>query len=136
MNKENIRIQNPEKLGEKSIVKGTKIWSIQYEGRDLTIGVNNYLWSIYSYPIGKWEGYLQINTPIYSSYEEERDINGIPQKISQTKALKPIPYIGMMGDKVIDIWIKREGEWKYLIRPVWILNDIHNIRHILTSFFN
>lgn len=135
MNKESIHIKNPQKLGEQSIIKGTKIWSIQYEGRFL-LDRNSYLWSIYSHPIGKWEGCLQINTPIYSSYEEERDINGVPTKISQTKALKPIPYIGMMGDKVIDIWIQSGGEWKYIIRPVWVLNDIHNIRNILTQFFD
>jgi hypothetical protein len=136
LNKNHIHIQNPEKLGESSIVKGTKLWNIIYEGRNLKIGVDNYLWSVYSYPVGKWEGYLQINKPIHSVYDGERDINGIPTRIPQTQALQPIPYIGMMGDETIDIWVQRDTEWKYIQRPVWMVKDIHNIKTIITSFFD
>lgn len=136
MNKRHIHIQNPQKLGENSITKGTKLWNIIYEGRNLKVGVDNYLWSVYSYPVGKWEGYLQINKPIHSTYAGERDINGVVTPVSQTQALQPIPYIGMMGDEVIDIWVKRDAGWKPIIRPVWMVKDIHNIKTIITSFFD
>ena len=136
MNKGSIQIKNPEKLGENSITKGTKLFSILYAGRNLKVGVDNYLWDIYDYPIGKWIGSLQINKPIYSAYDVDRDINGIVTQISQTQALKPIPYVGMMGDEVIDIWVKRDAGWKYIVRPVWMIKDIQNIKTIITSFFD
>ena len=136
MNKANIHIQNPQKLGESSIVKGTKIWDIIYAGRNLNVGVDNYLWDVYDYPIGKWIGSLQINRPIHSTYDVERDIHSIPTRIPQTQALQPIPYIGMMGDEVIDIWVKRDAGWKYIVRPVWMVKDIDNIKTIITSFFD
>ena len=136
MNKGSIQIKNPEKLGENSITKGTKLFSILYAGRNLNYGVDNYLWDIYDYPIGKWIGSLQINKPIYSAYDGDRDINGVVTQISQTQALKPIPYVGMMGDEVIDIWVKRDGGWKYIVRPVWMIKDIQNIKTIITSFFD
>lgn len=136
MNKRHIHIQNPQKLGENSITKGTKIWDIIYAGRNLNVGVDNYLWDIYDYPIGKWIGSLQINKPIHSTYAGERDINGIPTPVSHTHALQPIPYIGMMGDETIDIWVKRDAGWKYIVRPVWMVKDVQNIKTIITSFFD
>ena len=136
MNKGLIDIKNPEKLGENPIVKGTKLWNIVYVGRNLNVGVDNYLWDVYDYPIGKWIGSLQINKLIHSTYAGERDINGIPTQISKTQALQPIPYIGMMGDETIDIWVKIDAGWKYIVRPVWMVKDIQNIKTIITSFFD
>lgn len=47
MDKRMITIKNPEKLNGNNLTM-TKGWNIEYQGRDLGLGVDNYRWDVWS----------------------------------------------------------------------------------------
>jgi hypothetical protein len=137
-----LKIINPQKLNG-YITKDRKIWKIEYKGRDLKIGVDNYLWEIevigvsnspHNPTIGLSHTiHLQINKPIYSPQRDGiRDRNGIPTKV---------PPIGAKGlpineSKVIDIWIQYKGEWHKWSRSPNILKDMDTVKGIIQNFID
>ena len=137
-----LKIIHPEKLNG-YITKDRKIWKIEYKGRDLKIGVDNYLWEIevigvsnspHNPTIGLSHTiHLQINKPIYSPQRDGiRDRNGIPTKV---------PPIGAKGlpineSKVIDIWVQYKGEWHKWSRSPNILKDMDTVKGIIQNFID
>ena len=137
-----LKIINPQKL-DGYITKDRRIWKIEYKGRDLNIGVDNYLWEIevigvsnspHNPTIGLSHTiHLQINKPIYSPQRDGiRDRNGIPTKV---------PPIGAKGlpineSKVIDIWIQSKGEWHKWSRSPNILKDMDTVKGIIQNFID
>jgi hypothetical protein len=137
-----LKIIHPEKL-DGYITKDRKIWKIQYQGRDLSIAVDNYLWEIEV--IGVSDSmhnptidisdtlHLQINREIYSPQRDGiRDRNGIPTKV---------PPIGARGlpineSKVIDIWIQSKGEWVKWTRSPKILKNMDKVKEIIEAFIH
>jgi hypothetical protein len=137
-----LKIIHPEKLNG-YITKDRKIWKIEYKGRDLKIGVDNYLWEIEVIGVSNPMHnptidisdtiHLQINKPIYSPQKDGiRDRNGIPTKV---------PPIGAKGlpineSKVIDIWIQYKGEWHKWSRSPNILKDMDTVKGIIQNFID
>jgi hypothetical protein len=141
-----LKIIHPEKLNG-WMTKGGRIWKIEYQGRDLSIGVDNYLWEISvmgvsgSTPLsGSLNNpiidisqtiHLQINREIYSPQRDGiRDRNGIPTKIPPIKgAGLPINEEG-----VIDMWIQSEGNWVKWTRSPKILKSMDRVKEIIEGF--
>ena len=137
-----LKIIHPEKLNG-YITKDRKIWVIEYQGRDLSISADNYLWKIYVIGISNspynptidvsYTIHLQINREIYSPQRDGiRDRNGIPTKV---------PPIGARGlpineSKVIDIWIQYKGEWHKWSRSPNILKDMDTVKGIIQNFID
>ena len=137
-----LKIIHPEKLNG-YVTKDRKIWKIEYQGRDLSIAVDNYLWEIEV--IGVSDSmhnptidishtlHLQINREIYSPQRDGiRDRNGIPTKV---------PPIGARGlpineSKVIDIWIQSKGEWVKWTRSPKILKNMDKVKEIIEAFIH
>jgi hypothetical protein len=137
-----LKIIHPEKLNG-YITKDRKIWKIEYKGRDLKIGVDNYLWEIevigvsnspHNPTIGLSHTiHLQINKPIYSPQRDGiRDRNGIPTKIPPIEA-KGLP---INESKVIDIWVQYKGEWHKWSRSPNILKDMDTVKGIIQNFID
>jgi hypothetical protein len=137
-----LKIIHPEKLNG-YITKDRKIWKIEYKGRDLKIGVDNYLWeievigvagSLNNPTIGISDTiHLQINKQIYSPQRDGiRDRNGIPTKVPPIGA-KGLP-INESG--VIDIWVQYKGEWHKWSRSPNILKDMDTVKGIIQNFID
>lgn len=119
-------IQNPEKLAGEIWTgkKGNQKLNLIYEGRNLKLGVDNYLWSIYSFPIGEWMGYLQINKEIYQPNDALRSRDG--KKIPNP----PYPHQPPTDERrVIDVWIQMGGVWRLLIKGVNEMSDIKVVKN-------
>ena len=137
-----LKIIHPEKL-DGYITKDRRIWKIEYQGRDLKIAVDNYLWKIEVIGVSNsphnptidtsYTIHLQINKPIYSPQKDGiRDRNGIPTKV---------PPIGAKGlpineSKVIDIWVQSKGEWHKWSRSPNILKDMDTVKGIIQNFID
>lgn len=137
-----LKIIHPEKLNG-YITKDRKIWKIEYKGRDLSIGVDNYLWEIEVIGVSKSLHnptinisdtlHLQINRAIYSPQRDGiRDRNGIPTKIPP----KGVGGLPINESGVIDIWIQLKGEWHKWSRSPNILKDMDTVRAIIESFIH
>ena len=143
-----LKIINPENL-DGYITKNRKIWKIVYQGRDLSISVDNYLWEIYAddgsvevmgvaYVIDPTIDvsdtiHLQINREIYSPQRDGiRDRNGIPTKVPP-KGARGLP---INESKVIDIWIQSKGEWFKWTRSPKILKDMDTVKGIIENFID
>lgn len=137
-----LKIIHPEKLNG-YITKNKKIWKIEYKGRDLKIGVDNYLWEIEVIGVSNPQHnptidtsqtiHLQINKPIYSPQRDGiRDRNGIPTKVSP----RPNVALPINEEGVIDIWIQSGGNWVKWIRSPKILKSMDRVKEIIEGFID